>query len=201
VNWRSDRIELPVRSGGSRDQTGLRRESPQTGISADEARDFRQFSPQHRQTWSPETKSNARKAGISGAFSRFLSSPTEHMNGWLGRENSNIDMANSKSDALPCPRGATEPHFVKIHKPLETFEFREPYRSRSIQSSGEIWAIRRRIGRLCRFEVRSPNEKSLLPQGLIANKFGQRIHAFSRAGGESGIRTHGTDSLQERLSA
>jgi hypothetical protein len=39
---------------------------------------------------SPETKSNARKAGISGPFSRFLGSLSERTNGWLGREDSNL---------------------------------------------------------------------------------------------------------------
>jgi hypothetical protein len=102
--------------------------------------------------------------------------------GWGGRIRTYDD---SKSDAVACPRGVEEPHFTTIHKPLETFEFREPYRIRRVQSSGDKWAIRRRMSRLCRFEVRSSNEKSLLPLGLIANKFGQRIHGFSQAGGES----------------
>jgi hypothetical protein len=64
---------------------------------------------------------------------------------------------DSKSDTLACSRGAAEPHFIKIYKPLETFEFREPYRIRRVQSSGEKWVIRRRLGRLCRLEVRMRN--------------------------------------------
>ena len=40
-----------------------------TGIFADRAGDFRQFPPQDRRARSAETKSNARKAGISGPFS------------------------------------------------------------------------------------------------------------------------------------
>jgi hypothetical protein len=101
-------------------------------------------------------------------------------------------MANSKSDALACPKGAAEPRFVNIHKPLETFEFREPYRIRRVQSFGEKWAFRRRMSRLCRLEVRSSNEKSLLLLGLIANKFAQRIQGCGQAGGAGGIRTGGT---------
>jgi hypothetical protein len=50
-------------------------------------------------------------------------------NGWLGREDSNLDMTNSKSDAVASPRGAAEPHFTTIRKPLGTFEFREPYQN------------------------------------------------------------------------
>jgi hypothetical protein len=73
-------------------------------------------------------------------------------NRWLKGEDSNLDMTNSKSDAVACPRGAAEPHFTTIYKPLETFEFREPYRIRRVQSSGDKWAIRRRMSRLCRFE-------------------------------------------------
>jgi hypothetical protein len=103
-------------------------------------------------------------------------------------------MAYSKSDAVACPRGTAQPHFTTIHKPLEPFEFREPYQIRRVQSSGDNWAIRRRMSRLCRFVVRIPNEKSLLPIGLIANKFGQRMHAFSQAGGAREIRTRGTAS-------
>jgi hypothetical protein len=61
----------------------------------------------------------------------------ENRNAWLAREDSILDMANSKSDALACLRGAAEPHFVRIHKPLETFEFREPYRIRRVQNFGE----------------------------------------------------------------
>jgi hypothetical protein len=41
-------------------------------------------------------------------------------------------------------------------------------------------------------EIRSPNEKSLLLLGLIANKYGQRMHVFSQAGGGRRIRTGGT---------
>ena len=72
-----------------------------TGIFAVKAGDFRRFPPQVRRTGSPETKSNARKAGISGPFSRLLGSLAERRNGWLGREGSNLRMAESKSAALP----------------------------------------------------------------------------------------------------
>jgi hypothetical protein len=54
-----------------------------TGIFADKAGDFRRFPPRDRQTGGPETKSNARKAGISGPFSRFLGSLAECRTGWL----------------------------------------------------------------------------------------------------------------------
>jgi hypothetical protein len=63
-----------------------------TGIFADKAGDFRRFLPQDRRTESSETKSNARKAGISGPFSRFLGSLAEHANAWLTREDSNCQM-------------------------------------------------------------------------------------------------------------
>jgi hypothetical protein len=101
-------------------------------------------------------------------------------------------MTNSKSGAVACPRGAAEPHFTRIHKPLEPFEFREPYRIRRVQSSRDNWGIRRRISRLCRLDVRRSNEISLQPLGLIANKFAQRIYGFGHCGGARGIRTCGT---------
>src|ERR1700692_4009531 len=92
-------------------------------------------------------------------------------------------MAISKSDPLACPRGVAKPHFIRIHKRLETLEFREPYRIRRVQSSGEKRAIRRRMGGL--FQVRSPKLESeyLLVLGLITNILAQRIDDFSEAGG------------------
>jgi hypothetical protein len=63
-------------------------------------------------------------------------------------------------------RGAPEPPFVEIHKLLETFEFREPYRIVGVQSFGEKWAIRRIMSRPCRLGVRSPDEESALLLGL-----------------------------------
>jgi hypothetical protein len=57
-----------------------------TGIFADKAGDFRRFPPQVRQSESPETKANARKAGIYGPFSRLLGSLAERRNGWLATQ-------------------------------------------------------------------------------------------------------------------
>jgi hypothetical protein len=94
-------------------------------------------------------------------------------------------MANWKSDALACPRGAAEPLFVEIHKSLETFGFREPYRICGVQSFREEWVFRRIMSGLCRLGVRSSNEKSLRLLGLIAHKFTRRIRTFGQAGGES----------------
>jgi len=87
-------------------------------------------------------------------------------------------------------RVSAEPLFVELHKALETFEFREPYRIGGVQSFGEKRATRRIISRLCRPGVRSSNEKSPLLLGLIANEFTRRIHGFGQAGGAKGIRTH-----------
>lgn len=67
-----------------------------TGIFADKAGDFRRFPPQVRRTGSPETKSNARNAGISGPFSRFLGSLAERRNGWLTTKGSNSHIPNCK---------------------------------------------------------------------------------------------------------
>jgi hypothetical protein len=67
-----------------------------TGISADRAGDFRRFPPQDRPIGSPETKSNTRKARISGPIARRLRSLEDRGNGWLGREGSNLRMAESK---------------------------------------------------------------------------------------------------------
>ena len=72
-----------------------------TGIFAEKAGDFRRFPPPPRRIGGPETKANARKARISGPFSRLLGSLVERRNGWLGREDSNLRMGESKSPALP----------------------------------------------------------------------------------------------------
>jgi hypothetical protein len=106
-----------------------------------------------------------------------------------GAAGANLDMAISKSDPLACPRGVAKPHFIRIHKRLETLEFREPYRIRRVQSSGEKRAIRRRMAGLFRLEVQSLNQKSPLLLGLITNILAQRIDGFGEAGGAKGIRT------------
>ena len=43
--------------------------------------------------------------------------------------------------------------------------------------------IRRRMSRLCRFEVRNANEKTLLLLGLINDALGRRTTRFGQAGG------------------
>ena len=63
-----------------------------TGIFADAAGDFRRLAPQNQGIGSLETKSNARKAGISGPISRFFESLAGRRNAWLGREDSNHDI-------------------------------------------------------------------------------------------------------------
>jgi uncharacterized protein YbjT (DUF2867 family) len=62
---------------------------PKMGIFAEMAGDSWQFPPHVRQSGSPETKSNARKAGISGPFSRLKGSLSERRNAWLPWEGSN----------------------------------------------------------------------------------------------------------------
>jgi hypothetical protein len=68
-----------------------------TGIFADKAGDFRRFPPEVLRAGSPETKSNARKAGISGPFSRFLEGLAERTNGWLERQGSNSHIPEARS--------------------------------------------------------------------------------------------------------
>lgn len=61
-----------------------------TRIFADTAGDFRRFRHWDWEIGSLETRSNARKARISGPFWRLFGSPAERRNGWLGREGSNL---------------------------------------------------------------------------------------------------------------
>ena len=72
-----------------------------TGIFAEVGGDFRQLAPEERRIGSRETKPSALKAPISGLISRFLASPARRWNAWLGREDSNLRMVESKSTALP----------------------------------------------------------------------------------------------------
>src|SRR5712671_6002670 len=64
----------------------------ETGIFAGKAGDFRRFPPQDRSIGSPETKSNTRKAGISGPIARRLRSLGNRRTGWLPWEGSNSDI-------------------------------------------------------------------------------------------------------------
>ncbi|XIA63305.1 hypothetical protein ACFIOY_29590 [Bradyrhizobium sp. TZ2] len=63
-----------------------------TGIFADKAGDFRPFPPLGEQSDSPETEVAARKAGLSGPFSRFWEHLAERTNGWLEWQVSNSQM-------------------------------------------------------------------------------------------------------------
>ena len=84
-----------------------------TGISPVRAGDFRRFRPQDWEIGSLETKSNARKAGISGPIRRRLQTVAKRRTGWLGREGSNLRMAESKSDQFTS----------KINEPSEFSSF------------------------------------------------------------------------------
>jgi hypothetical protein len=91
-----------------------------------------------------------------------------------------------ESNALGCPRRAVEPHLLKFHKPLRTLEIREPYRIHRVQSPGEKAPSGRRMSGICRLEVRSLDEKSLLLLGETAIKRARRINSFRQAGGGRG---------------
>jgi hypothetical protein len=72
----------------------LHRQSPKNGnirgrgwrLSAIGAQDWR--------NWESGDKIECAKAGVSGPLSRLLRSLAERWNGWLGREDSNLNMAN-----------------------------------------------------------------------------------------------------------
>jgi hypothetical protein len=85
-----------------------------------------------------------------------------------------------------CPREAAEPLSAEVHESLQTFEVREPYRMDGVQSFREKRPFRRTIGRLCRSEIRSSNEKSVLLPGLFAREFTRRIRRLGQAGGGRG---------------
>jgi hypothetical protein len=80
-----------------------------TGIFAEWAGDFLRFSPRLWSTRRRETRACARKAGISRPFRRVSGRRPDLRNGWLGREGSNLRMAESKSAALPLGYAPTGP--------------------------------------------------------------------------------------------
>jgi hypothetical protein len=90
---------------------------------------------------------------------------------------------------------------AKVHKRFQTFEFENRTEGKESRASERNGPFRRTIGRRCRSEVQSSNEKSLLLLGLIAREFPQRIHSLGQFGGESGIRTHGTVSRTHAFQA
>src|SRR5258707_13556024 len=78
-----------------------------------------------------------------------------------------------------CPREAARPFSAEVHKQLETFDFRKPYRIGEVQSLGEKRAFRRIISRFRRSGVQISNEKSLLLLGLVASEFARQIHGLA----------------------
>ena len=111
---------------------GLRK----TGIFAVKAGDFRGFPPWDRRTGSLETSPKPRNAGISGPFAWSCRRPAEPRNGWLGREGSNLRMAESKSAALPLGYAPTGRNEGRI-EPLGRLRQRPVYRgSCAISTAG-----------------------------------------------------------------
>src|ERR1700682_2636630 len=101
-----------------------------TGVLLNSAGDFRELSPKKFENGAPRDFQQSEKPAIGGHFCYLRKKFSEPRTAWLGREDSNLDMTNSRSDPVACPRGTAEPHFTTMRKPLGTFEFREPYQIR-----------------------------------------------------------------------
>jgi hypothetical protein len=139
-----------------------------------------------------ETFQKSRKPAIGRLSSSARDIPTDTE--WLAEaEDFEPRYGEFEIRCSPLSERSGRTSSAKVHKRFQTFEFREPYRRERVQSFGEKLAFRRTIGRRCRSEVQSPNEKSLLLLGPIAQDLPQRIHSLGQFGGESGIRTHGSD--------
>jgi hypothetical protein len=82
-------------------EPGLRPWSPQNGNIRVGGRRLSAIGPQNQRIGRLETKANSRKAGISGLISQLFGSLAKRQNAWLGREDSNLRMVESKSTALP----------------------------------------------------------------------------------------------------
>jgi hypothetical protein len=68
-----------------------------TGVFRETAGDFPLFLGSSWETGSPETNPNAEKAGISEPVRFSWQTVAKRRTGWLGREGSNLRMAESKS--------------------------------------------------------------------------------------------------------
>ena len=96
---------------------GLQPQSPKNGsfsnvcrrLSAISLREWPKSEP--RDSW--VIRKRPPLAGLSPSDRDIFSA---RRTGWLGREDSNLDMAKWKSDALACPRESAEPPSVEIHK-------------------------------------------------------------------------------------
>jgi hypothetical protein len=137
----SENLTIPRHTGHAvQIEPNLRSQSPKNGNISSMRRRLSAFSPQSCANLESGDRLPIRKnSQLAGVYAICDYTISSCWTGWLRREDSNLDMANSKSDADACPRGAAEPHFTTIHKSLETFEFREPYRIRRVQSSGDKW--------------------------------------------------------------
>jgi hypothetical protein len=120
-------------------------------------------------------------AGISRK--NWPQSQVERLGGWGGRNRTSTWPVGT--DPLDCPRGAAEPLFVEIHRPLETLEFREPYRIRGVQRFGDKWVFRRIKSAPCREVVQSSNEKVPPLLGILpTNSRGEYAASVKLAEGE-----------------
>jgi hypothetical protein len=68
------------------------------------AGDFQEFSPKKFENGATGDFQQLEKPAIGGPFCYQRRKFSETRNAWLGREDSNLDMANSKPDALAYPR-------------------------------------------------------------------------------------------------
>jgi hypothetical protein len=75
-----------------------------TGVLLNSAGDFQEFSPKKFENGATGDFQQLEKPAIGGPFCYQRRKFSETRNAWLGREDSNLDMANSKPDALAYPR-------------------------------------------------------------------------------------------------
>jgi hypothetical protein len=85
-----------VSACGSRDRTGLYRQSPRNGNIRALGRRLSTIFTLVWRTGSLETKSNTRNARISGPFVRFSGSLTKRQTAWLTWEDSNLHIPDRK---------------------------------------------------------------------------------------------------------
>jgi hypothetical protein len=87
-------IKSQLRSGGSRDRTNLCRQSPQNGNIRGQSRRLSAICTARPRNRESRDEINHEKRRDSGPFSRLLGTLAGRTNAWLGRKDSNLDMAN-----------------------------------------------------------------------------------------------------------
>ena len=174
------------------------------GVFQISAGDYRLFGHGKLENWSLETGASMDGspplAGLSATAGTDFSERRDCLAG-AGSGHLNFDMAIWNRMLSLVREEPPELFSSEIRRPFETFEFREAYRIRGVQSFGDKWVFRRIMSAPRREGVRRSKREIVATVGLNGHKLTRRICDLGQGGGESGIRTHGTVSRTHAFQA